>query len=244
MNYIKAERMSMIFGGFYPIRGKKYKALYTLSAVFFMTIASIYNLLGILHGFQHISNVAVFSELITYLLTGVSFSCKMLNLFYHRKNLLTLDDMLRNPLISELQTEEEESIVKSNLKFGQIMKNAYKIYVATTVSVQFLYPLINNSNHKNFPLLLWFPFKPENHYYAVYCFEALIVFPTCYFNVTVDLLNALFMDLSSAQFELLKHRLKQFGTTFTKEQAVDDDEVFEKLREIIVYQNYVYRFVT
>nr|QNH68028.1 odorant receptor 1 [Apriona germarii] len=234
--------MSMIFGGFYPIKDKKYKALRILSAVILMTLSSLYNLLGLIFGFQQISNVAVFSELISYLLTGLSFSCKIVNVFYYKNNLLLLDDMLRNPIISELETEEEEMVVKNNLKFGQTLKKFYKIYITSIFAVQFLYPLINNSDHKSLPLQLWFPFNQEEHYYTFYCIETLFIFSPCYFNVILDLLNILLMDMCAAQFELLKHRLKQFGADFTTGEAVEDDKLlFEKLKKIITYQNHVYR---
>ncbi|XP_018568462.1 odorant receptor 4-like [Anoplophora glabripennis] len=240
LKFIKEERTCMVFGGFYSI--EKYKVLHNLSAILIMTVVSLYNLLGLVHGFQHISNVAVFSQSIAYLLTGISFSCKMINLIMHKNNLLLLDEILQNPIFTELETTEEEVVLKNTLKFGQTLKKTYKLYTSATVTVQVLYPMINNPGHKNFPLLFWFPFNPEDHYYKVYFAEILMIFCICTFNVTVDLLNVLFMDLCAAQFELLKYRLKHFGREFHGGEAVNDRTLYEKLNKIIVHQNLVYRF--
>lgn len=242
LNYINAERKCMMFGGYYPAKETKSKILHYLSAVSFMAIVTLYNLLGLIHGFQHVSNVTVFSELIAFLLTGISYTCKIVNVVFHKRNFELLDELLQNPVVTELESEEEELLVKDKLRFGQKLKKVYRVYVATTIITQMLYPLINNAGQKNFPILLWFPFNAEDHYYKIYGLEVLMIISCCFFNVTVDLLTVLFMDLCAVQFELLKHRLMLVGSPLSVEQEIDEELTFQKLRKIIVHQNYVYRY--
>nr|AUF73033.1 odorant receptor [Anoplophora chinensis] len=246
LNYIKAEKKSLSFLGFYPIKDtrKKYKILHTLSAIFFGFFPVLYNVLGLIYGYQHISNLEEFSELIGYLLTGMSITVKMMNLIWYRKNILELEDMLENPITTKLLSEEEEIVLKSKLKFGQMLKKGFKIFfvIIATLHTHILYLLFKNVDPNSIVLLMWFPFNVEDYLYEVYISEFFIVPMLAFINSTLDMLNVTLMDLCSVQFELLKHRLKRFGRISHEEEGMDDAVVYDKLSKIIIHQNYVYRF--
>ncbi|XP_023313058.1 odorant receptor 4-like [Anoplophora glabripennis] len=244
LDYIKAEKKTLAFIGYYPIKEKMYKTLHTLSAIFFGFFPMMYSVLGIMYGFQHMSNLEEVSELIGYLLTGMSIVVKMMNLIWYKKNILELDDMLQNPILTKLESEEEEILLKNKLKLGQILKKAFKIFIAVTaiLHTHILYLLVINIDPNAITLLLWFPFNIDDYLYEVYISEFFLVPSIAVLDAILDILNIIFIDLCYVQFELLKHRLKHFGRTSHEEEAVDDTVVYDKLGKIIIHQNYAYRF--
>nr|AUF73021.1 odorant receptor [Anoplophora chinensis] len=100
--------------------------------------------------------------------------------------------------------------------------------------------MFGNYGSKNFMFLLWFPFDPKNYYIPVWFFEMSLLLSTTWFDITMDNLNVLMMDLCATQFEILKNRLIHIGTNFTGDEARDDKLRLRKLRKYIIHHNYIY----
>lgn len=230
----------MAFGGFYPLKGYKNKILHVGMAVSLINFALVYNLLGIVKAFQNVYDLVKFSHIVIYLLRGLSYTCKIGNLLLFKKNLLLLDDMLQDPITAQVESEEEEILLKVNLKSSKVLKTAYKIYIILSFSIQALYPFINKSSSKT-SSTLWLPFNLEHHYFGVYCFEMLEIAVSSCFNAAADMLTVVLMDTSATQFILLEYRLERIKPIFSEEELVED--TLEKIQNYVDQHNQVYRYI-
>lgn len=176
-------------------------------------------------------------------MTELAYIGKILNLFFYRKNLVLLEVMLQNQILTELETKEEENILKRNFKYSRLFTNIFKAKSATAAAVHAVYPLFGNTGSKNFIFLLWFPFDARNYYVPVYFFEMTLLLSSTWFDITMDTLNILMMDLCATQFEILKNRLTRIASSFTGDEAIDNKLRLQKLRKYIIHHNYIYRFV-
>lgn len=209
-----------------------------MAAMLFTTTAITYLILGAIFAAKNISNVGLFSETCAFLLTEIALIAKMFNMLYYKENLLLLEDMLQNPLFTEIEAEEE-SILRRTLELSKMIKMFSAVQVSINILFQILYPLV----YKKFFLLMWFPFDPDNHFFKVYCFEMLVDFSGATFDVAIDVLTVIYLDLCAVQFVLLKHRLIQLGSAITGDEVMDDKLRVEKLKKYIVHHSYAYRFV-
>lgn len=236
---MEEEKKFLTFAGLYPLRRYKNKMMHISSAVFFVSFALLYNLLGMVNALQNIQDLKKLSTIVSYFLRGVSYTCKIGNLLIFRKNLLLLDDMQQNPIIAELQSEEEEIVLRKSLESTKIFKKFYKAYVVLLISIQAIYPLVNksDSNGSN----LWFPFNPQDHFFGVRCFEiSEIVISSC-INAAANMLSATLMDMSAAQFILLEHRLQLIEPDLSEGDIMED--ILEKIQKHVDHHNYVYRYI-
>nr|QNH68061.1 odorant receptor 37 [Apriona germarii] len=209
--------------------------LHISSAVFFVSFALLYNLLGIVNALQNIYDLKKFSTTVSYLLKGVSYTCKIGNLLIFKKNLLLLDDMQQDPIIAELQSEEEEIVLKKSLKSSKMLKKFYIAYIVLSVSIQAIYPLVNKSGSN-----LWYPFNSQDHFFGVHCFEMLEVIISSCFNAAANMLTVTLMDMSATQFILLEHRLQRIEPGLSQGDIMED--ILEKIQNYVDHHNYVYSF--
>nr|QNH68052.1 odorant receptor 28 [Apriona germarii] len=222
--------------GYYPLTKGKYRKLQTMAATFFTMTSVIYLALGCIFAAQNVSDVRLFSATCAFLLTDLALIVKMLNLLYHRKNIFLIEDMLKNPLFNEIDAEEE-IVLRQSLKMSKIIKIISATILITNILFETVYPLV----YKKFFLLMWFPFNPDDYFYKVCGFETLIAFTGASFDVAVDVLTVLYMDLCAVQFVLLKHRLVQLGSTYTGDEVMDDRLRVEKLKKYVNHNDYTYR---
>lgn len=238
LGHIREERIYLGLLGYYPLAKDKYKVLQRVAAIFFTTVAVTYLVLGCIFAAKNVSDLGLFSETCAFLLTEIALIAKMLNLLYHKKNLILLEDMLKDPLFTEIDAEEE-NVVRQNLKLSKMIKIFSIVQVSINIFFQIIYPLV----YKKFFLLMWFPFNENEHFYKVYWFETLVDFSGATFDVTIDILTVLYLDLCAVQFVLLKHRLVRLGSSFAEDEAVDDRLRVKKLRRHIVHHDYTYKLV-
>nr|QNH68036.1 odorant receptor 10 [Apriona germarii] len=227
----------MGLAGYYPLAKDKHITLQRISATFFTFIALSYLILGIIFCIKNLSNLGLLSEACAFLLTEVTLIVKMFNFFYYKRNFLLMEEMLRSPLFTEVDAEEE-NILKENLKTSKIVEILTIIQVLVNISVETLYALFE----KKLFLLMWFPFDPAEHFYAVYFFELIACFSGATLAVTIDVLLVYLLDLCAVQCTLLKHRLIKVGATFTGDEAVDDRVRIEKLEKYTIHHDEIYSF--
>ncbi|KAJ8925733.1 hypothetical protein NQ315_009581 [Exocentrus adspersus] len=240
---LKIERVFLSAVGFYPSPTSKYKYLKNISGSFLFILTVLYIILALIHAFINLTDVAVLSENVTFLMTVIVYATKVVNLQVYRKNILLLEDLLTNPILTELEMQEEENIVKENLKSARFFTNIYKTMANIAVSVHVVSPLFDfkRTGYKHFIFLLWLPFDRNKHYGTVYFFEMVLLLSVTWFCITLDALNILMMNICAIQFEVLKNRLSRISKSFSRDDEVDDRIRMQKLREYIIQQNHVYR---
>lgn len=240
---MKTERMTLKIAGFFPIKSE-YKKLHAISAAFFLFITLFYVVLASIHAFLNLADLTELSETITFLMSELAYIGKILNVFFYRKNLMLIEDMLENPILTELETEEEESILKQNFKYSRFFTNILKVISASTVSILAVKPIFGNSASKNLIFPLWLPFDPKNHYVLVYFCEVILLTSSALFNIILDSFNILMMDLCATQFEIFKSRLTRITSSYIRDEVAEEKIRLQKLRKYVIYHNYIYRFVS
>ncbi|KAJ8965976.1 hypothetical protein NQ314_003804 [Rhamnusium bicolor] len=243
-NAFKAEKMVLIFAGFYPSRYGKKNALLMLSAIVNISITLIQYSSMLIFIFSNLSDIIKISEVLLYFMTATSFICKLVNIILQNENLLKIEEMLQNSLFTKVSIEEEY-ILKHYIQNGRLSTNIFKVLTALAASFYVVFPLIDgDSNVKKFSLLSWYPFDQNNYYYEVFLFQAISIIIVAWFESFIEILFIIMMVLSRAQFEILKHRLTRIVKhTKENEEGEDDELVQKRLRRCIIHYNYVLRFV-
>lgn len=236
--------MTLKVAGFYPLTGNEYRNQHAISATFFLNITILYVILASIYAFLNLTDITELSETVTFLMTELAYIGKILNVLFYRKNLILLEDMLQDPILTDLETDEEERIWKRNFAWSRLFTNIFKIKSVTAASVHALYPLFGDSGSKNFMFLLWLPFDPKDYYVAVYFCEMILLVSSTLFDITLDSLNILMMDLCATQFEILKNRLRRISSNFIGDEVIDDRMRLQKLKKYVIHHNYIYRLVS
>ncbi|KAG5891117.1 hypothetical protein JTB14_022230 [Gonioctena quinquepunctata] len=236
----QVDKFQLTLGGVYPVKKIKLKSLYIFSAIFNHAISLTQLLLMLIFSLTQLSDLVKLSEALYFSSTQIAFISKLLNFNLRRKSMLELEDFLRLPSLTQV-TDEEESIIREQIKGVRRIGVIFRVSCVGVVLFYGLFPLLDETSDgsKKLPLQLWFPFDSRKYYYELWFLEVLSVAIGAWINSNIDVLSYTLTTLATAQFGILKSRLR--NVVKTTNYPEDDDIVFEELRGCVIHHNDIIR---
>ncbi|KAJ8960291.1 hypothetical protein NQ318_004016, partial [Aromia moschata] len=194
--------------------------------------------------YLHYSDFSIFSETLSMIITMIAYLCKLTNFISQSGTLVELERILDNPIFTSV-SKDEEIILKHHTRSLRIITNIYRTLCILTVVFYFTNSFIDSDrqNGLKLPLPAWFPFETRDHYYKVYFLQLVTMIVAVWFNLAMDLLLVKLLALGEAEFEVLKHRLRNITSRDEDEKIGFDHLVEKRLRKCIFHHEHNLRFV-
>ncbi|KAJ8948591.1 hypothetical protein NQ318_007595 [Aromia moschata] len=228
----------LTIAGFYPKKTPKYKYLYILAAIFNFSLEYLQFIAMATLVYQNFSDVSKVSEALLFCMTQFAFLNKLNNFIINKSNWLLLEEMLENPVFRNV-ISDEELIVTLYISGGKRIAKIYRVLCVLVVVFYALFPFMDNrdeTQHK-FPLPAWFPFNPNEYYYEVFSAEILSIAIGAWINSNIDILTIMAIILGTAQFEVLKRRIKMILKPAIDGIPVGEDIVQDRVKKCIIHYN-------
>lgn len=147
------------------------------------------------------------SETLLYFMTHLTYICKLMNFGCHRSQMLQIEDMLRRPVFYGYRQIELKKL-KERVASTKLIGKTFRLMCVFCVLAWGLVPYLDNSKTKGLPLPGWLPYNTTKYYYPTFVFQMTALSITACVNSTIDILTWMLITLASAQFDILKEKLK------------------------------------
>ncbi|CAH1108941.1 unnamed protein product [Psylliodes chrysocephalus] len=106
-----------------------------------------------------------------------------------------------------------------------------------------LFPILdkNPEETKKLPLPLWFPFEIDKSYYFIWFMTVLSICIGAWTNSNIDILTIMLITLATAQFEILKKRLRSIVPI--NDEHMDERLLMRKLKDCVIHFNDINRAI-
>ncbi|XP_023012171.2 putative odorant receptor 85d [Leptinotarsa decemlineata] len=210
--------------------------------MFNYTISWVQLLLTLTFSITQLSNLVKLSEALLFNSTQIAFVCKLLNFNLQHRSMLKLEEFLRQPTLTKV-TEEEDNIIRHYVRGVRRIGLIFRVLCVVVVIFYALFPLMdrNPDGSKKLPLPIWLPFDSNKYYHTIWFSEVLSIAVGAWINSNIDILSYTLMTLGTAQFEILKNRLRNLVKT--SNEFVEEDLVLEKMKQCVIHFNDINRLI-
>lgn len=163
--------------------------------------------------------------------------CKLLIFIFQKKNILKLEKILKQEILSCLSLDEEQ-LLMDLVKVIRIGAVIFRIFCGVNVVFFGVCALINKDKDGNMgmPVPLYVPFNPQNYYFTVFFLSELSLAVGAWTNSNLDILTVMLVTLGIGQMEILKNRFENVVQTFKEEEIIE-----RKLKNYAMHLNEIYR---
>lgn len=156
------------------------------------------------------SNMVKILEALFFFFTQLTLVSKLINLKLYSRNLLELERLLTDAIFYNHEFDQL-TIIKEKIQFCNINGKIFRMMCFFTCIFFLLVPYFDNSRKNELPLPAYFPGDTEKYFVQLVVAEAIGVGLSAYCNTSIDILTWKLMSLASANFEILKCKLKKIN---------------------------------
>lgn len=181
-------------------------------------------------------NLTKLSETLLFCMTQAAFLFKLTNFLYHNKVMIHIEKILKHPILNCLSQLEIEIVDKYMIEVRYLAR-LFRVLCVLTVAFYGLFPFIDEDPDHMLPLPGWFPFDVKTYQYELVIAQTCGIAIGAFINSTLDILPTILITLGSAQFDILKFRLKNI----TNVEATDCRSwlIKKALKNCVIYHSFL-----